>query len=431
MQDQVDGSFRFTSQRRWALGVMRGIVCLFGALGAAFSFWCFRLNLASTAVVPCAAVWALALGVLATGLVLSRRAVTSASRASERAEQRAAAREGDFHSVVDRSSDGVVVIDGEGIVRFANRAARALLDREANGMEGRPAPFPYEGLDPLEIEVAGPTPPRIVELRKTATEWEGLPARLVLLRDITECTRTALERERLIRELETKNAELERFTYTVSHDLKAPLITIKGFLGFLERTAAIGDGDRLHADIRRIDTAASRMQRLLDDLLNLCRLGKQAGPAERVEFAPVVEEAAELVRGRLAAERVQLVVQEGLPAVRGDRSRLVEAVQNLLDNAAKFMGDQSDPTIEVGARGCDEQGRHVLYVRDNGMGIPDEHRERIFGLFNRLSADTDGTGIGLTLVRRIVEVHGGTIHVESPGEGCGRGATFVFALPPG
>jgi signal transduction histidine kinase len=434
MQDRMNGSLWFKLQHRGALGVMAGTVFLFGSLGAAFAFWCHRLDIAPHYVIPCVAAWAIALVVLVTSLWLSSRAVLTASRASAQAQQageRAATREGSFHSVVDRSSDGVVVVDGEGIVRFANRAACALLGREQTGLEDRPAPFPHAGWDPLEIEVAGPTSPRIVELRKTDTDWEGLPARLVLLRDITERTRTALERERLIGELQTKNEELERFTYTVSHDLRAPLITIKGYLGFLERAAASGDGERLRGDIRRIDTAAERMQRLLDELLHLCRIGREAGPATRVEFAPVVEEAAELVRGRLAAERVRLVVRDGLPAVQGDRSRLVEAVQNLLDNAAKFMGDQRDPTIEVGARGSDEQGRHVLYVRDNGMGIPEEQRERVFGLFNKLSADTDGTGVGLTLVRRIVEVHGGTIHVESPGGGGGRGATFVFTLPPG
>jgi chemotaxis family two-component system sensor kinase Cph1 len=115
----------------------------------------------------------------------------------------------------------------------------------------------------------------------------------------------------------------------------------------------------------------------------------------------------------------------------GDRLRLVEVVQNLLDNAAKFMGDQREPTIEVGTRGRDGEGRHILYVRDNGMGIPEDQQDRIFGLFNKLSADADGTGVGLTLVRRIVEVHGGTVRVESPGSGCGRGATFVLTLPPG
>jgi signal transduction histidine kinase len=233
------------------------------------------------------------------------------------------------------------------------------------------------------------------------------------------------------RQIEARSAELERFTHVVSHDLKAPLVTVRGFLGYVERDARAGEVSRLESDVGRIRAATDQMSRLLDDMLELSRTGRIDHPHEDIPFGDVVSEARTLTEGRLLARGVRVEVEEPLPVVRGDRRRLVELVQNLLDNAAKFMGDQSDPTIEVGARGCDEQGRHVLYVRDNGMGIPDEHRERIFGLFNRLSADTDGTGIGLTLVRRIVEVHGGTIHVESPGEGCGRGATFVFALPPG
>jgi len=434
MRKKADGSILPSPRRRLAACALLGVACLAGTAGIAFCFWRCRTALAPLSVALGAAAWALALGVAAASLWFAGRTVVAASRASaeaRRAGELAAAREAGFHSVVDRSSDGVVVTDGEGIVRFANRAACALLGREDGGLEGRPAPFPHAGTDPLEIEVPGPTPPRIVELRKTATEWEGEPARLVLLRDITEGTRAALERERLIGELQAKNTELERFTYTVSHDLKAPLVTIVGFLGFLERAAASGDRERLHGDIGRIVGAAVRMQRLLDGLLHLCRIGRQVGPAERVEFASVVEEAAELVRGRLAAEQVRLVVRDDLPAVRGDRLRLVEAVQNLLDNAAKFMGGQREPTIEVGTRGRDGEGRCVLYVRDNGRGIPEDQQERVFGLFNKLSTDTEGTGVGLTLVRRIVEVHGGAIRVESPGAGCGRGATFVFTLPPG
>ena len=433
-RERTWGSTLSSPRRRLTACALVGGACLLGVLGISVALWRTGAHLPPHGIALAAAALSLAAAPTAASLWISSRTVTAASRASaeaQRAIDETAARGASFRSVVERGSDGVVVTDAEGIVRFVNRAAGALLGREERDLEGHPAPFPHAGTDPLEIEVAGPNAPRIVEVRKAATEWEGKPARLALLRDITDGTRAALERERLIRELQAKNTELERFTYTVSHDLKAPLVTIVGYLGFLERAAASGDRERLRGDIGRIDRAAARMQRLLDELLHLCRIGRQAGPAERVSFASVVEEAAELVRGRLAAERVRLVVRENLPAVRGDRLRLVEAVQNLLDNAAKFMGDQREPAIEVGSRGRDGEGRHVLYVRDNGMGIPEDQHERIFGLFNKLSADTDGTGVGLTLVRRIVEVHGGTIHVESPGAGCGRGATFVLALPPG
>jgi len=115
----------------------------------------------------------------------------------------------------------------------------------------------------------------------------------------------------------------------------------------------------------------------------------------------------------------------------GDRQRLLEVVQNLVSNAAKFMGDQSSPRIEIGHAG-DEDGMSVFYVRDNGIGIPTEHHDRVFGLFNKLDAKSDGTGIGLALVKRIVEVHGGRVWVQSaasPRGEAGKGATFFFTLP--
>ncbi|MCP4658295.1 MAG: hypothetical protein GY856_23015 [bacterium] len=220
-------------------------------------------------------------------------------------------------------------------------------------------------------------------------------------------------------------AELESFTYTVSHDLKSPLFTIKGFLGFLERDAAAGDAERLAGDVRYIGEAVDKMQRLIEDLLKLSRVGRQMNPPEEVAMGALVVEAAGLLAGPIAERGVKLSVAPQLAVVRGDRTRLLELVQNLLDNAVKYMGAEPAPRVEVGTRR--DGGETVFYVRDNGVGIDPRHHEKIFGLFQRLDAETAGTGIGLALVKRIVEVHGGRIWVES--EGPGRGATFCFTLP--
>jgi PAS domain S-box-containing protein len=234
-------------------------------------------------------------------------------------------------------------------------------------------------------------------------------------------------RKDLISELENKNAELERFTYTVSHDLKSPLFTIRGFLGYLEQDALSGNHARLKSDIQRITDATEKMQRLLSELLELSRVGRLKNESTFVPFTDIAQEAAELVQGRIMERGIQLFINPNLPAVSGDRPRLVEVLQNLLDNAAKFMGDQSEPRIEIGCQGLHpEQAMPVFYVRDNGMGIPSEHFERVFGLFNKLDPKTDGTGIGLALVKRIIEVHGGRIWVESE---VGKGAAFFFTLP--
>ena len=249
-------------------------------------------------------------------------------------------------------------------------------------------------------------------------------AAMIMVREISQRKWIETEREKLIGELEEKNAELERFAYTVSHDLKSPLITIKGFLGFVEQDAAKGDTARLKVDLKRIADAADKMQSLLNELLELSRVGRLMNPYEHVSFDEIAREAVELVQGRLSTAHARIHIQENLPSVYGDRRRLVEVLQNLLDNAAKFFGDQSQPEIEVGLKGV-EDNKPVFFVRDNGIGIKPEHQDRIFGLFTKLDTDSEGTGIGLSLVKRIVEVHHGRIWVESEQ---GKGSTFFFTL---
>jgi DNA-binding LacI/PurR family transcriptional regulator/signal transduction histidine kinase len=240
-------------------------------------------------------------------------------------------------------------------------------------------------------------------------------------------TQTELKKrvEERTQELEVRNAELERFTYTVSHDLKSPLITIQGFLGFLERDAMAGDIVGIQEDIARISDATNRMRILLEELLELSRVGRLMNPPELIPLAELLEEAISLVAGRIKACGVQVVMASNLPAVYGDRRRLVEVMQNLLDNAAKFMGQQAKPRVEIGARTIEDEV--MCYVRDNGVGILPQYHETIFGLFDRLDPSIEGTGIGLAVVKRIIEVHNGRIWVES--EGNDRGTCFYFTLP--
>ena len=229
--------------------------------------------------------------------------------------------------------------------------------------------------------------------------------------------------EGLVNELENKNAELERFTYTVSHDLKSPLITIRGFLGYLEQDAVDGNIERLRTDIERISNAAGKMGQLLDELLELSRIGRLMNEPEEVSFETIVREAVSLVEGQLSDGNIKVKIESDLPNIYVDRVRLVEVVQNLVDNAAKFVKDQSDPKIEIGVRDIDNE--HVFYVKDNGIGIDPKFHEKIFRLFDKLDTSSEGTGVGLSLVKRIVEVHGGRIWVESE---AGKGATFCFTL---
>lgn len=245
------------------------------------------------------------------------------------------------------------------------------------------------------------------------------------VRNITEQKRIEREREKLIVELEAQNAELERFTYTVSHDLKSPLVTIQGFLGFLRKDATSGNLDGMEHDLQHIQNAAKTMQALLNDLLELSRVGRLINTPEHIAMRDLVDETLSLVAGEIAEKDVTMSIDERLPNLFGDRDRLREVFQNLISNAVKFMGDQAKPEVTITAS-MTEEGVLCL-VRDNGIGIPPAYHDKVFELFERLHRDIEGTGIGLALVKRIIELHGGRIWVESEGEG--TGSTFYFTLP--
>jgi len=351
-----------------------------------------------------------------------------------------------IHAIFNSISDGITITNLLGTITDANEATIRMHDFEnREDLIGRSAFDLIAEKDHARAEqymlvTLAEKASGLIEytfLKKDGTEFEGeLNAVLIkdennqptgfvaLTRDITIRKEAEAERETLIRELAAKNQELEQFTYTVSHDLKAPLITISGFLGYLEQDATAGDVVKLHTDVERIENAVNRMRRLLDELLELSRIGRLMEPPQTVPFAEIVQEALTHVEGRLTANNLKVQVEPGLPVVFGDRTRLVEVVQNLVDNAAKFMGDQTNPQIEIGS--CrEEDGKTIFFVRDNGIGILPKHQERIFGLFNKLDPKGDGTGIGLAIVKRIIEVHGGRIWIESE---VGKGSTFYFTL---
>lgn len=231
--------------------------------------------------------------------------------------------------------------------------------------------------------------------------------------------------ENALNELQDKNNELERFTYTVSHDLKAPLITIGGFAGLLARDVKSGNVERVNRSIERILDAVNKMERLLNELLSLSRIGRMINEPQEVSFEEIAKEAVGLTQGRLRANKIPVEIEAHLPVVKVDRARIVEVIQNLLDNAAKFMGEQKNPKIIIGVR--KENDACVFFVSDNGIGIDPVYHERVFGLFNKLDPNSEGTGVGLALVKRIIEFHGCKVWVES--EGANKGSTFCFTLP--
>jgi signal transduction histidine kinase len=233
--------------------------------------------------------------------------------------------------------------------------------------------------------------------------------------------------EALLAELAAKNEELEAFVFTVSHDLKTPVVTIEGFVGALREDFE----DRLPADgeqyLNYISEAAQKIGLLINDLLELSRIGRVAEAKTAFPFADLVEEALTSLQFQVDQKGINVTVEKNLPMVHGEKKRLVQVMENLLSNAVKYIGNQNpSPLIEVGVR--EPAGRPVFFVRDNGIGIEEEYFEKIFGIFQRLPGAKDagaGTGVGLTIVKRIIDHHGGSIWLESTP---GKGTTFYFTL---
>jgi len=360
----------------------------------------------------------------------------------ERAEMEAQ-RERDFAvQIMNTLGQGVSVSMLDGVYEYVNPAYAQMLGYMPEDMIGQPSEHFIlpEGVEKYKQQ-------RKLRLTGKATTYEthlrhkdghtvhvlvtGVPrytngriiGSITAITDLTERIQTELEREKLISELELKNAELERFTYTVSHDLKSPLVTIGGFLGFLEKDIQKENHEKIPHTVDRIRKAAKKMEQLLNELLELSRIGRLVNPPQEVPFMELVSETLELADGQLRVNQVEVKVDAEFPLVYVDRIRIVEVLQNLITNAAKFMGGQKNPTIEIGVKVI--EGEDVFFIKDNGIGIAPEFHDRIFGLFNKLDQFAEGTGIGLALVKRIVEVHGGKIWVESE---LGKGATFYFTL---
>ena len=221
-----------------------------------------------------------------------------------------------------------------------------------------------------------------------------------------------------------RTAEMERFIYTVSHDLRSPLVTLSGFVGLLKDDMEMGDSQRAFSDLLTMNEAITKMDRLLMDTLELSRIGRVINPIENASFDHIVREALGQTADRIRSRNVAVSVAQDLPDVRVDMPRIVEVLVNLIENSIKYMGDQEGPTIEIGSRKDSEET--VFFVRDNGIGIDPKEHDKVFGLFYKVDSKSEGTGAGLSIVKRIIEVHGGRIWIESE---LGKGCTVCFTLP--
>lgn len=226
------------------------------------------------------------------------------------------------------------------------------------------------------------------------------------------------------KELERLNEELNQFTYIASHDLQTPLASIIGFSDLLQRKSNLSD-EKMHDYLARISDAARRMSQLIHDLLSYSRLTTSEHVFESVDLNAVYQAAVDNLERVIKARQAKLHVGH-LPVIRGIKTQFVQLFQNLISNSLKYCSKDKVPELTIAL--MEQNGMYHILFRDNGIGIESKYHEKIFEPFKRLhaSSDYEGTGIGLSICKKIVEQHHGSIHLESD---LGMGSTFIVILP--
>jgi PAS domain S-box-containing protein len=256
-------------------------------------------------------------------------------------------------------------------------------------------------------------------------KFDGALGTVAMIRDVTELVAAEAELEARAAQLERSNADLERFAYAASHDLQEPLSSIRLSAGAVLAAAE----KRLEADERellaQIDAAAARLSEQIRGLMQVARIGLGDAPTERAPLAATVADACAALRAAEQAAGARIDVVQPLPDVPVPRAEMALVLQNLLANGIKYHRPGVAPQVTVFASSADAQVE--VHVADNGVGLSPEDRARVFGLFERMQPDVPGTGMGLAVARRMVERHGGTIAVTSPGPG--QGSEFTVRLP--
>ena len=272
------------------------------------------------------------------------------------------------------------------------------------------------GLGRIEKSPSG-KPLRMVGTITDITLRKRMDAQIRALNDNLE-TRV---RERT-NELERANRALDAFAYSISHDLRAPLRAIHGFAGIVANNEAGALSPDSRQLLERVLANARRMEEMVDDLLRVSRTGRGGLKCEPVDLGTLV---ALVVANQRSAYPQTQVLAEALPTVNCDRGLVLEIFENLIGNAFKYSGKKAAPRIEIGATALD--GETVIHVRDNGAGFDMRYADKLFAVFRRLhsSSEFPGTGVGLAIVKRIVELHGGRIWAEAVPD---AGASFYFTL---
>ncbi len=347
------------------------------------------------------------------------------------------------HAVIEASPLAIVAMNAQGNITMWNPAAERIFGWKQDEVLGGAVPFvPEDKLDEhramraSDLQGEGFTGRELVRRRKDGSavdisvstaplrdESGAVTGIISVYEDITERKQTERDLGRHAEELARSNADLQQFAFVTSHDLQEPLRTMASYAQLLERRYKDRLDSNGHEFLNFIVDGASRMQRLINDLLAFSRLlhGHERALA-RVDVDAVVAWALMNLSSAIK-ESEAVITHDELPVVTGNEQEIVQLFQNVLSNAIKYRGPEK-PVIHIGAGRRD--GQHLFWVSDNGLGIDPAYHNHIFGVFKRLHGkDVPGTGIGLALCKRIVEKHGGRIWVESEP---GKGATFFFTL---
>jgi PAS domain S-box-containing protein len=370
-----------------------------------------------------------------------------------------------LQSVLDSMGEGLIAADQDGHFLIWNDSANKLMGRKASNLPTEQwtphykvflpdeiTPYPPDRLplvralhgESVQVELMVEHPDRAnrVCLEVTAQPLKdnqgNLRGGVAVLRDITE--RKTAEREiqtlnqileaRVIErtaELRVANMELEAFTYSVSHDLRAPIRHISGFAKILVEKFRSSLPAEAHEHLQLIVQAAHRMGQMVDEMLKLARLGRQALEVKTTGLSSLVEDVITLLAPETEGRQVEWKIDE-LPFVECDPILMRQVFQNLISNALKYSRPRSPAVIEIGQ--TEKEGGKVIFVKDNGVGFDMKYSDKLFGVFQRLhvAEEFEGNGIGLATVERIIKKHGGRVWVEAE---LGHGATFFFTLGAG
>jgi signal transduction histidine kinase/CheY-like chemotaxis protein len=329
-----------------------------------------------------------------------------------------------FRALIERSADGVIVLHTSGVICFSNPAAQDMLGFSAQELHGELFGIPVVPGGKAEVNILrGGVPSRTAEIRVVDISWEGHPALLATLRDVTQLKAAVEEAKLAVR-------RRDQFLAMLSHELRNPLGAITNAMQVMDRP----DVSRQASDKARavVGRQIEQMSRLIDDLLDVSRVtqGKIELKRQLLSISHVVRDAVETIRASIEERRQHLYLDAADDSfvVDGDPSRLQQIVVNLLTNAVKYTPPGGCIGVTVRRSG---QGQAVVQVQDSGKGVPNTMLESIFDMFVQADETLDrgqgGLGVGLTLVRALVTMHGGTVSAKSAGRG--RGTTFEVRLP--